>query len=225
MTTRKVIINSHVEYSKPLRFLLSSVLDSDFLEWYSLLDIIVVVGGDASYPQGGEVGEEWVEELGGKCVFVRAPQDSHDFHGLNCLHTHFSHPLVEADTFFYVLDTSVFQTDFGSKLSSLDVGETGILTCPLPNSSLLLFGKGVVKAYGERFGANMTKQEALRLELEGQFLSFGDVTFLEQRVLTRKVDIYGTGHPRHEFHYPSFGVKKYVLWGKNGDMTGNVVLN
>ena len=110
-------------------------------------------------------------------------------------------------------------------MDSIRLKENDIYTTKLPNSNIALFDRGVVMRYSDSFKGNYTKKEALDFELRGGLFKFGNVRYLNNRKETGEEDIYRTGHKRKKFYYTDFEITKFILWGKNGDITGNVINN
>ena len=76
--------------------------------------------------------------------------------------------------------------------------------------------------YGDSFKGNYTKKQALNFELKGGLFKFGNVKHLRRRKETGEEDVYMSGHPRKKFFYPDFEITKFILWGRNGDITGKL---
>jgi hypothetical protein len=54
--------------------------------------------------------------------------------------------------------------------------------------------------------------------------AFGDVRYAANRRFKGVEDPYGTGHRRRVFLYPDFGVIKYILWSRTGDLSESGVV-
>ena len=233
----KLCINSHVAYHVPLRTLFASLSDARF-EHYS--DVLVMLGGSAHDAPPLEMSLAEVvpglESCGStKVVVVRTSTNGFDYHGLSLLYRYRSHPLVAADTYLYLHDTTTVDPNtFIERFESFRLPRSPLLytTWPLPNSNTVAFGAGVVQRFGHNFDANLTKAAAFPMEFGYPFeregapavqplISFGFVVKVGPRIPRGSSDLYATGSPRLRFFYPAFGVYKHSMRSDAaGDITG-----
>jgi len=160
----KVVINSHVNYRKPLSHLLESILQSDSCRVANMLENIIVCLAQSDGPCGpqltplADIADVPAQFARQEVVVIRAAMNSFDWTAHHMLWMHRDSPLVESDYYLYVLDTSVLEKDFWIKTNDLlpSKGEDPFRECiritPMPHSSISIFGKGVVRNYGENFG-------------------------------------------------------------------------
>ena len=91
------------------------------------------------------------------------------------------------------------------------------------NANIMVFGREVAIQYGSIFEVmNMSKSEAISMESVCLDIFAKRITMVPQRKVRGAVDIYNTGHPRTAFYYETFGLVKYILMFKNGDITGKI---
>ena len=157
-------------------------------------------------------------------VIITTKDNGHDMHGYQKLYEHRSHPRVAAQRYLYLHDTCVVRPMFFSTTNQIKVKKYEIKTCSPPYSNIILMGCGVVESYQNRFSGNWTKQDMFRYE-NGTILEYEHVLPFGKRKYLGDYDIYNTGYPRSAFLYEDFDVVKYILWGRNGDMTSDVKPN
>lgn len=113
-----------------------------------------------------------------------------------------------------------------------------LILTPCPHSSITIFGKGVVRNYGNNFERPISKEDGLTLEVFEKpiFHSDGVVQYGITRfgqiphprpVSTRhwagKADWYGTGQMRDMYRYNDLGITKALLPFQHGDILGSKV--
>jgi hypothetical protein len=232
----KIVINSNINYKKPVQVLLESLCESGF---YEFNDVVLVVSQceDQIGPEIINVNEV-IQDLRlpniEVCV-VRMQMNNFDYSGYHALHMYKNDPLIEDEGYLYVLDTSTFDEDFFDKYSDLKPEKGGVVTCFHPHSNICMIDREVVSNYGDNFSTILTKGEAIHLEWNNEInkcgktvkgiTQFGKFVSTGDRIMMGAEDIYGTGHPRVRVNYPAFGINKWILWGQNGDMTGQLVAN
>lgn len=217
----KLVVNSNTNYTVPWHTLYRSLLAANFT---AFSDTILVLGG--SKDDGVYVDDE----MNGITV-VATRFESFDLHGFSALYHHKDHPLVSAQVYVYLLDTSTVGMAFPARFASfLTLGFYEYRHPPVPSSNICVFGRGVLERYKTNFDHQLTKLQGLDFELGGEVLGvkslaeFADnVTQMRARIEHGEpFDIYRTGHPRYAFWYPDLDVYKYILWGATGDLTGKV---
>ena len=233
----KLCINSHVAYRVPLHKLLVSLLAARF-EHFD--DVLLMLGGSATSQEPEMVQlEELVPGLDKQhgLVVTRTQANGFDYHGLALLYQHRHHPLVSADVYIYLHDTTTVDPDtfierFESfRLPRREAGPLLFSTWPLPNSNIVAFGAAVVHRYGRNFEGNLSKAAAFPMEFGYPFerpgasavlplISFGYVIKVGPRIPRGSSDVYGTGVPRNRFYYPAFGIYKYSM---RSDAVGDIV--
>ncbi|CAJ1441746.1 unnamed protein product [Effrenium voratum] len=214
----KLVINSNRKYEIPLRTLMDTMKSSGFQNW---TDVIVVIGGaeDNRIYQKGDL------------TYMETKLMNFDLTGLAMLNRHRDHPLIRAEAYMYMLDTSTVGAGFPFKFTAMARTEhKEFRSSPRPASNVGVFGRGVVEAYGRNFDTALTKQDGLEFEYGHnphgvhQLEEFAEkVTQMQPRVEHGDaIDIYHTGYPRRVFWYPDLDVFKYILWEHTGDIEGNV---
>lgn len=220
----KLVINSHIKYSKARKILFESLESTNFK---SYIDIIMILSGCDS-----DI-EPYLSEDG--YITIHSTKNNFDYNGFNVLHTYKDHHLVDNNFYLYLHDTITFDKNFDNifnelNSSVLDKDTNNIYISRSFHSNICLFGKNVIENYSNNFSVPLTKEEAIYLELHPNLVKnnriiknisfFGDVNYISERIdLNREEDIYQNGHPRKVFYYPLFGIYKWILWGKNGDFT------
>lgn len=224
-STKKIIINSNLYYSKPLELLLSSLIDIGFT---SFLDVVIVRGQCEKNEAPTVVKISDITNLNSdsSVVLVNMELNNFDYTGYHALHLYQNDPLISADWYMYVLDTSSFEKYFMYFISNANLLHKEIVVSPCPHSNICAFGNEVIKNYKDNFSVQVNKEEAVRLEFNldvynkniKSILHFGQVIYTDNRKFIDVEDIYGTGRKRHKFYYPYFGINKWILWGDTGDI-------
>lgn len=230
----KILINSNINYRKPLGILLKSLCESGFKK---LSDVIVVVSQSKEDIGPRMENAQYLcdEILDIEVCVINCVLNNFDYSAYNSLAMYIDNPMIKDHSYFHVLDTSTFDEDFMGKISSIVVGDQDVLSCFHPHSNTCFFGRKVALNYGDNFSIPISKLEAIRLEYgdvlikDGKHIKeigkFGNFIGAGDRVEMESKDIYGTGYPRIRFKYPMFGLSKWVLWGQNGDITGELLDN
>ena len=241
----KLVINSHVAYRTPLRSCLVSLRAVGFAA-YS--DTIIVQGG-----AGHEIPPLTVSPLVltgddhhmlrhddvNHVIAIRVRSNAFDYHGLAALSHYRTHPLVAADTYVYIQDTTTAGPFFVERFEAFRLRRSSKIftSWPLPNSNIVAFGADVIHRYGHNFDGDLAKEDAFLCEF-GYTLNrsgsrrtmrplvapqHGVVVKLGPRLPNGSVDIYGTGVPRRRFWYPLFDLTKYSMPSSaTGDIQGTV---
>ena len=227
----KLVVNSNINYKKPLSKMIESLINSGFKKF----DDVIVVMGQCENDEGPR--KIKISEISGlssneQVTLIKMKLNNFDYTGYHALHLHSSHPLVISDWYMYVLDTVTFTSDFLFFLEKASLDSEELLITKKPHSNICAFGCGVVNNYGDNFGTEINKDEAIRLEFEEEIqknikgiCSFGRISHVRSRVLLGNKDIYKTGFARRGFYYPDFGINKWIFWGSCGDITGSVSKN
>jgi hypothetical protein len=224
----KLVVNSNINYRKPLGALFDSLLEIGFEKFE---EVVVVVGGHLDLPPRME-SVSAISDCGSdaKVVVVGMKINNYDYTGYHALNMYINDPMLSSDGYFYSLDTVTFEQSFVPFFRSLSLGGDELRITGRPHSNICAFGPKVVQNYGENFGITLDKDEAIRLEYEMEIpgktikgiSSFGELKKCRTRIPVGEADIYGTGIPRKGFLYPDFGMIKWILWGKNGDIVGDL---
>jgi len=198
---------------------MNSLKDAGFDQFRN---VIIVVGGaeaDRIYTDGDDL------------TFVETQFMNYDLTGLYALHRYKDHEALQAQAYLYVLDTSTVGPNFPTKFENMsNIEYNQYIGFPRPASNTCAFGRGVLEEFGNNFETQLTKKEGLSFEFGDhrrdmkQVQDFAkNVTLLHERQEHGDdVDLYETGYPRKCFYYEDLDLYKYILWGKSGDITGNV---
>jgi len=221
----KLVVNSNAKYVQNSTWQqLFSSLEAARFEDYK--NIILVKGGskhNATYVDNSQRG----------ITILETQFENFDLHGLSALYHNKDNPLIRADAYVYILDTTTVGKTFPQKFANFSkLRYYELARPPIPASNVCAFGRGVVERYKTNFDTNVSKVDGLAFELGSsvkgvkQLTAFADnVTELSPRVEHGEpVDIYRTGHPRRVFWYPDLDIYKYIFWAHSGDIEGNVVL-
>mmetsp|Transcript_34732 Transcript_34732/g.107993 ORF Transcript_34732/g.107993 Transcript_34732/m.107993 type:complete len:321 (+) Transcript_34732:60-1022(+) len=228
----KLVVNSHVKYARPLGFLLGSMARAGFDRWS---DVVVVVGGsERSVPprRGSTILLPQLDRaLLDRVIVVNSTLNAYDYTGLSVLYHYRDHPLIRADSYFYLLDSTSVGKDFPRLYAASSAGVRRDELRKPANicSNLCIFGRGLPYKWKDSYDVNFTKVEVLQLEVKGNCSvrgarpivrwGYGDITELRERVwLGGGADPYHTGIHRDVFWYPDFDVKKYILMYGSGDV-------
>jgi hypothetical protein len=127
------------------------------------------------------------------------------------------HPLVVAESYLYLLDTSAAEPDFLACVRALRVRWNELLISPAPASNVCAFGRGLLDKFGDNFRIPVSKAEAIAVEHDEDtapmrsIAHFADqILYAEARRFRGTKDVYGTGKRRWVYHYPTFGVCKHI---------------
>jgi hypothetical protein len=229
----KIIINSNINYKKALYVNLKSLLSTGFDRFN---DIVLVIS-QSTHDEGPKkinINKFISDTPSFEICVIQMKMNNFDYCGYHALNIYKNDDLVYDNSYLYILDTCTYDNDFLNKYLKLNIKKSTVVTCYHPHSNICAFDKDVVDSYGDNFRVPLTKREAIHLEC-GELIkneklirgitSFGTFESIGPRIMMENLDIYDTGHARVRAHYPYFGVNKWILWAKNGDMTGNVVPN
>lgn len=220
----KLVINSDARYSKALEKLFQSLEGVNFERWQ---DVIVVRGSSpfkAVYHPNTSYGDLGV-------TYVDLTWMNYDFHGFAALHSERRNRCVWAHVYFYIHDTCTAGPKFPQVFDSmLKVASNEIVYPGQYQSNICAFGRGLVQVYKGLYEKIMTKRDGITVEsgwcwghVCPMFMYAAKVTIVKARITTgRKVDLYNTGVNRTETYYEDFGLYKYLLVNKQGDLTGNL---
>jgi len=228
----KIVINSNINYSRPVKTLFKSLVDIGFDRIENDVVLVVSQSEVQKPPKKNNLREVFADAPDLEVCVIGMEMNNFDYSGYHALHLYGDDPLVKDDSYLYVLDTSTFDESFKDKYSDISPGKSCVKTCWRPHSNICAFGSEVVKNYGDNFSTILTKKEAIELEwgetitkngrvVKG-ILEFGEFVHAGERLSLETQDIYETSYPRVRFHYPFFGISKWILWGINGDMTGEI---
>jgi len=224
--TQKLIVNSHVKYGQPLESLYRSLLNVKFQAGCPRFrNVVTVLGGAAADSEPQRAPGMW-GDLG--VTVINVTLNSFDLHGLSAVHRYIDHPLVQAGSYFYVLDTVVFGGRFPQMFDHFAtmVQEDEVHLPVAPNSNIFVFGQKVARRYKTAYDRNTTKEEGLYLEHDWNCTSPRHIThFANRTVLLNKrkkvgqEDVYHTGFARTKYWYPDFDLYKYIMLDYSGDLT------
>lgn len=227
----KLIINSNLNYKTPLLVLFESLVRCGFKKFE---DVVVVIGQSDidSEPERTKISDLMDLDINSQVVVIRKKLNNYDYGGYHALSLHMDHPLIQSESFMYLLDTTTVEQEFVSIFDSLSVGSGELVISNAPHSNICAFGHEVVRNYGDNFGTVLTKDEAIRLEWNApieknvnSIVEFGKARKTRSRIVAGEFDIYKTQMPRVRTYYPDFGVNKWILWGRNGDIVGKLEKN
>lgn len=222
----RLLINSHVKYWKPLSVLLSSLVDARFDRWS---DVVLVFGGSRSDVLPRKLRLPIVPA---DVTVVNLTLNAFDYNGLSAIYHHRDHPLVRADSYFYLHDSATAGKNFTRLYGGFAAGiRPNELRKPKGAfSNICVFGRDLVNRWKASYDRNFTKAEAVKLEIGGVWYTArgarpliywarGHVSDLRERVGRGTLDVYHTGIPRLVKWYPDFDVYKYILGSRYGDIT------
>lgn len=220
----RLVVNSHASYGTAVSRLMNSLVSVGFRDFCR---VVVVVGGSEADAAPRRVGN---------LTYAHLSVNAHDYSGLDALHVYRDDPLIRAPYYFYVHDTCIahprFVSFFKKELPSAFADGDGAPLLLLPpglSSNIVALSARYVAVYGDHFHKNMTKKEALDMELGGALRALAgenNTRFTaSERKFDGKYDVYHTGHEREMFYYPDFGVYKFILFGHHGDFQGMVTPN
>mmetsp|Transcript_102471 Transcript_102471/g.182030 ORF Transcript_102471/g.182030 Transcript_102471/m.182030 type:complete len:325 (+) Transcript_102471:76-1050(+) len=220
----KLVVNSNAKYvrNQTWQKLYSSLEATGFTDY----DNLILVKG------GAKQNKTYIDHSQQGITVLETQFENFDLHGLSALYHNKNDPLVRADVYVYILDTSTVGKKFPQKFANFSKLKFYELARPPPPcSNVCAFGRGVVERYKNNFDKNVSKIDGLSFEwgfaVNGvqQLSAFADnITELLPRVEKGDpVDIYHTGFPRRVFWYPDFDVYKYIFWAHSGDIAGGKV--
>lgn len=225
--TIRLVINSHVRYWKPLNILLQSLVSVSWTRWD---DMVIFMGGSRRNIAPYKGLHTWTPQ---GITIVNLTLNNFDYNGLAGLYRYRDDPLVRADVYFYLHDSTKVGKSFPQVFPSLkDNFHLGEVRLPGgANSNIYHFSHAVVERYKRNYDINLTKGEAVNLELGGvnawvrgtrHIGHFAKkVVWLRGRQGRGSADVYGTGIKRTIWWYPDYDIYKYILWGSFGDIGGD----
>jgi len=226
----RLVVNSHVKYSKPLGDLFQSLLQVHFQEPKPHFQEIVVVFGGSSRDIGPYTAPGKWGELG--VTYINSTLNAFDYNALSSLYHYRDHPRVRAHAYLYTHDTVLMTDDFMERFDKLaSIIQEDELRIPItPSSNIFALGRKVIESYGTNFDVNLTKGEAVDLEWgRGPVMNkvkhirnfAKKLTQLPGRVSKGTDDPYHTKVKRHKYWYPDFGINKFILMHFYGDIGGD----
>lgn len=179
----RLVINSHGDYSKPLSQLLASLRSIGFVDFCRVL---VVVGGSTRDSPPEQSATDGI-------VYVHKAINAHDYTAFAAIDEYQDHPLVRGLAFLYLHDTCLAHAGFVHFWDSLpeqfrSQPMRAIVPAGYFTSNICVLGRGVVQRFKGAFSRNITKAEAIGMELQGRAIvkDFG-AEFVEapERTLVR----------------------------------------
>lgn len=205
----KIVVNTHSLYTQVLQKLFKSFKKIKHFPWYRV--IIVIGGSDKNSIYQGKNTE----------TIITTTDNAYDYHGLNQLYRYIDHPLVSATSYMYMHDTCIVLTNFIQKIDSFHIRKNEIITVnSYLNANIMLFEKNVIHNYNTHFQGHMTKRQACLYE-HAEIFKFGNYRPSGDRIKMADAYVYTKDSKRTPFFYPCFGIVKFVLMKKYGDITGN----
>lgn len=202
----RLVMVSHVRYTKPLRLLMNSLAASGFSEFCRT---VVVESGER---------EERGPERSGNVTTIQTALDAYEYSGMAALRQHAAHPLVKAPAFFYLPVTSMASPNFVEFFDRVvgKLGDADVLASPSEmDSNVIAFSPALLDSCGDQFQRRMNNKkdamyaEATRAMRCGTPPERTKLT-ASPRVLLGEADPYSTHAPRLVYHYPDFGIYKFV---------------
>lgn len=215
--TKKLVINSHILYKKPLKLCLESLLDIGFKGFEN---VIIIQNG---CNQNSE--PTFKSFFNKKVIFTETTQNNLDCTGFQILYEYRSHPLIQSSEYWYVPDTCTFDKSFIEKFESSKLSKEEIKICRNPHSFICVFSSDLISLYQNNFSSyQLNKEEIIKLEVHDiienvplkSITQFGNRIFGENRIQLKSHDIYKRDHFRACFYYPDFGIYKWM----NGHFDG-----
>lgn len=216
-----------MRYWKPLNVLLRSLVSIGWTRWD---DVVIFMGGSTRDIPPYKGLQTWTR---GGITIVNMTLNNYDYNGMAGLYAYRNDSAVRADTYFYIHDSTKVGGDFAKIFPRLRDGFwPGELRIPRPPcSNIYTFSHTLVEIYKRNYDVNLTKGEAVSLELSGAGANIRGVrpllffakktTWLRGRQKRRDEDVYKTGVPRTVWWYPDYDLYKYILWGAFGDIGGD----
>lgn len=213
----RLVINSQVNYKRPIAQLLTSMVEHKFNRWD---DVIIIFGGSAEKVKPRKM---YIPMLGHAVTVVNTTIDAYDYTTHAVLYQLRKHPLIKADSYFLLLDTMRVGKKF-EKRYVMHSNMTRRYDLRIPwgaASNICCFGSGLVNRWKGTYNRKWTKQDAIQLEIGGEstkvrgarpiiFWARGNVTWLRPRdTLSGDADPYRTNKPRFLLWYPDFDLYKY----------------
>lgn len=230
----KIVINSHIKYSKARQVLFESLFKTGFSD---KKNIIVVLSGSENDK------DPYISDHG--YVIIESKLNNFDYNAYHMLYLYKDHALIKDDFYLYLHDTVTFDIVFNSTFKKIKrlLRNVPLNQVFIPNtfhSNICLLGKNVIDEYKDNFSLSLSKEEAIYLELHPFYnknnkiiyniSNYGSKYTISDRVeieypqsSPNGIDIYKNGNPRKGFYYPFFSIYKWVLWGQNGDFTESKV--
>lgn len=234
MEKLKIVINTNLHYRKPFTSLMQTIVDSNFNNFHNII-VVISEADENSGPELINLSNFVDFETNYEVVRILTTLNSYDYAGFNALHRYKNHELIEADNYFYLLDTTSVVKNFHEKIDELLLKYPNKISIQpkLPNANIILFKNNFIDLYSDTFNRSLTKQQAALIE-NGQMIIANDkkmvnplntyctVEVLPEREFHGYLDPYDTGHQRLVVYYPYFGVYKYIFWGGDGDIKNNI---
>tara|TARA_B100000575_G_C22996732_1_gene574522 strand:+ start:386 stop:994 length:609 start_codon:yes stop_codon:yes gene_type:complete len=199
------------------------------------MSVLVVYGG-APVEQIEVSGCYKAGARGPAYALVDMPLENYDYHALSALSILREHPFASSNAYVYLLETTKVKREFyalSSKAAILaEQFPSSVLSGPLPNANIVVFGSKVISNMSGRYDVPMTKEEATLLEMGRgaskrlidlcrrspiETVSLGVWMHMPQRQWLGKKNVYNTGVARMILYYPWLGVTKYVNWNHENE--------
>lgn len=239
----KIVISTNINYEKPIAKLFRQISRSGYDKINS--EIIVVISGykENLPPRRRKLDDFFPSVYNINCTVICTTFNSWEYTAYHMLYIHSNHPLVISDRYLLIMDTCELLPTFNDKMNKIramkfpEEHKAWIYSVKgLRVSNIHLFSKEVVDNYQNNFGRAVSKSEGIVVESEHCCLPaeyhkhkvcnirfFGQVFYdkIERKKIGKPEKIYGTGR-RTCFAYECFGIKKWILLWKEGDMTNNI---
>lgn len=179
-------------------------------------------------------------------VLVKIKNNGFDYGGFSVLNKFKDHALIKSDYYFYTHDTTEFESNFQEKLSLIQnkmvENRVELITSdPVYDTcNIIFFSSTFIERYGTIYNRSFTKLQAVQMEyfpsvenLDGVVnidgINYRSIYFYTDNRLAVKgkryvydIDRYNLGVKRSSYYFEDFGVYKFILDARYGDMHNNV---
>ena len=230
----KLIINTCVQYRPALQVCIKSLVSTAFD--ISEHSVVIIMGGAEEDAIPCVVCLSTLVDIQSDALvtLVRMKLQNFDYHGLHALQLHHTHKLIFAKHYMYVLDTVSFHPSFNASFIAVERrmlnnnDDKVILGPEPPNANICAFASGII-TWKDTYATLLSKGEAIRVEMghveKGvrPIYSYGHRLHWPKRIRDGIVEGYVDKNiTRRSLFYPGFGLWKYALWGRHGDMCNDV---
>jgi len=218
----RIVINHNNYYKGALRILFESLLKTGFSDFDKI--ILVQANSNQEEPPIKKNLSEILPGLKEDIIFIQTKMNNFDYNGYHALYKYRSNSLVEDIGYLYLLDTVTFCRDFKERYKTIcdvSVKPDQIISCPLPNSNICIFGREVISNYKDNFLRPISKSQAISLEHNNPVFfgdgfkmmglpSFGNLFISGYRRYQGEEEIYKKGFSRYKVYYPYIGIFKWI---------------
>lgn len=227
-TEMKLIINTHIRYTTPLKHLFSSINK----HCPSIYNQTILIINDCD--------EESIEKnvylnANNEMMIVRTCDNVYEYTSNTVIDKYQNDDRINANYYLCIHDTCEVGSKFLSKFNfykkkinaTWNKMNVQIIKPKNVSSNICIFRKDIMIKFAPLVSLITSKRIAVDFEHgyhQNSIYNMSDKTlYLSNRKVIGKKDVYNTSIQRITFYYPDFDLNKYILIGFEGDIVNNVV--